>query len=406
MRHSPWNRKNESDRQMISFENAFAIVMGQARILESEPVELHAALSRVLAEDVRSDIDMPPFDKSAMDGYACRRADLPGPLQVVETIQAGAVPVKSVGGGECAKIMTGAMVPEGADCVIKVEHTESIDGTRVQFVGEDTLPNICRRSEDVRTGDVVLGHGTRLGPQHIAVLAAVGCTRPLVARRPRAGIIATGNELVEPAQYPGPSQIRTSNSHQICAQVEQAGAIATYYGIVPDTEEAIDAAMKQAIAENDVLLLSGGVSMGDFDLVPGAMTANGIAILFDSIAMKPGKPTTFGVSPQVYCFGLPGNPVSTFVQCEILVKPFLYALMGHRYQAPYSWLPLAETFKRGRADREAWIPVSIDEADTVHTGAYHGSAHINALSEADGFITVPAGTTVIEKGTLVRVRPI
>lgn len=391
---------------MISFENAFETVMSRVRVLDPEPVELHAAAGRVLAEDVRSDIDMPPFDKSAMDGYACRREDLPGPLHVVEVIQAGSAPTLAVGQGECAKIMTGAMVPEGADCVIMVEHTEETGDRTIRFTGNSTARNISRRAEDIRAGDIVLERGTLLGAQHIAVLATVGCARPWVSRRPRVGVIATGDELVEPDQRPGPSQIRTSNSYQICAQVANTGAIATYYGIAADTEEALDALMKRALSENEVVLLSGGVSMGDFDLVPGVMEKNGIEILFDSIAMKPGKPTTFGVGPKAFCFGLPGNPVSTFVQCEILVKPFLYALMGHEYRPRYSWLPLAETIQRRRADREAWIPVSITEGGEVQPREYHGSAHINSLCRADGFIVVPTGTERVEKGTVICVRQI
>ncbi len=391
---------------MITFEKALETVMGRARLLETEPVPLRAAAGRVLAQDVACDMDMPPFDKSAMDGYACRREDLPGPLRVVEMIQAGTTPTKPVGLGECAKIMTGAMLPQGADCVIMVEYTETDGEGRVRFTGSDTKPNVCYRGEDIHAGDVVLRRGTLLAPRHIAVLAMAGCAQPLVARRPRVGVIATGDELVEPDQKPGPSQIRTSNSFQICAQMEQAGAQVTYYGIVADTEAAIDAAMKRAMAENDVLLLSGGVSMGDFDLVPGMMAKNGFEILFDSIAMKPGKPTTFGVGPSVYCFGLPGNPVSTFVQCEILVKPFLYALMGHQYEAPHTWLPLAETYQRRRADREAWVPVERTADGGVRAAVFHGSAHISALGSADGLLVVPQGTTVVGKGTLVCVRSI
>lgn len=248
--------------------------------------------------------------------------------------------------------------------------------------------------------------GARLGAQHIAVLASVGCTHPRVSRQPRVGVIATGDELVEPGEPLGPAQIRTSNSYQLFSHVLTAGAIPAYYGIARDTEAAIDGMMKRAIAENDVVLLSGGVSMGDFDLVPGVMEKNGIQILFDSIAMKPGKPTTFGISPDVYCFGLPGNPVSTFIQFELLIKPFLFRLMGHEFRPPSSRLPLAGPFKCKRGDREMWIPVVITPEGEVRPIEYHGSAHVNALCEADGLIVVPAGTTLVEKGTYVRVRPI
>ena len=391
---------------MILFEEAFAIVMSTVRPLPTEPIGLRDALGRILAEDICSDIDMPPFDKSAMDGYACRREDLGEDLTVLEMIQAGGMPTLAVGKGQCSKIMTGAMVPHGADCVIKVEETREVANDVVRFTGAKTRDNVCLQGEDVHAGDCVLRKGTRLGPQHIAVLATVGCARPKVFRQPRVGVIATGDELVEPGEPLGPSQIRTSNSYQLYTHVQTAGAIPSYYGIARDTEAEIDAALKRAIAENDVVLLSGGVSMGDFDLVPGVMAKNNIRILFDSIAMKPGKPTTFGVSPKVYCFGLPGNPVSTFIQFELLIKPFLFRLMGHEFRPPCSVLPLAEPVMRKHADREAWIPVTITTDGEVLPLDYHGSAHINALCEADGLIVVPTGVCLLEKGTLVRVRPI
>ena len=389
---------------MIPFEKAYEIVLGRARDLDTEEVVLHDALHRILADDVRSDIDMPPFNKSAMDGYACRRCDLEHELTVAETIQAGTPPTKAIGDRQCAKIMTGAMLPEGADCVIMIEFTEEVRGGVVRFTASSTRDNICRKSEDIHAGEVVLRKGTRIGPQHIAVLATVGCVRPKVHRKARVGIIATGDELVEPCERPGPSQIRSSNSYQLYAQVLAADAAPTYYGIARDTENEIDAALKRAIAQNDVVLISGGVSKGDYDFVPGVMQRNGIEILFDSIAMKPGKPTTFGVSPEIYCFGLPGNPVSTFIQFEILVKPFLYKLMGHDFHAPHSVLPLAERIVPERTERETWVPVKITPDGRVAPREYHGSAHINALCQADGLIIIPIGSGALEEGTLVRVR--
>ena len=223
-------------------------------------------------------------------------------------------------------------------------------------------------------------------------------------RKARVGIIATGDELVEPGQRPGPSQIRNSNSYQLYTQVLAAHADAAYYGIGKDTEEAMDSALKQAARENDVVLFSGGVSKGDFDFVPAVMRRNGVDILFDSIAMKPGKPTTFGVSPDIHCFGLPGNPVSTFIQFEILVKPFLHRLMGHEFRERFSILPAATRIVAKRNEREMWLPVRITADGGVEPVEYHGSAHLNALSHADGLIVIPAGSGAIEKGTPLRVR--
>ena len=392
---------------MIRFEEAFETVMDHARVMDTEEVDLLEAPGRVLAQNVCSDLDMPPFNKSAMDGYACRREDLAHPLTVIEVIQAGCAPTRAIGPKECAKIMTGAPVPEGADCVIMVEHTEPLGEDKIRFIGQDTHHNICRQGEDVMKGDVVLRQGQLVAPQHVAVLASVGCGRPRVYCRPKVAVIATGDELVEPAAAPTDAQIRNSNSYQLCAQIAGAGAIPVYYGIARDTEASIDRVLKRALAEADVILVSGGVSMGDYDLVPGVMKTNGFRILFDSIAMKPGKPTTFGVCPEAVCIGLPGNPVSTFIQFEFLVKPFLHRMMGRtQYRVPVFSLPLAEAIARKRTERASWLPVRITANGEAAPREYHGSGHMNALCGADGFIMIPIGVDRIEKGSLVDVRPI
>jgi len=389
---------------MVKFEEAFEIVMSSVRLLGVESVDIQQSLGRVLRQDVMADLDMPPFDKSAMDGYACRERDLDNLLEVIEMIPAGKAPAKRVGDNQCSKIMTGAVVPEGADCVVMVEHTCLDDDGRVRVCKEKTRTNICYRGEDVKAGDVVLKQFTHLGPQHIAVLATFGCAAPVVSKKPRVGILATGDELVEPGATPDPCSIRNSNSYQLYGQVLASNALPSYYGIARDTEDAIDDCLKRALAENDVVLISGGVSMGDFDLVPGIMERNGIEIKFDSIAMKPGKPTHFGVSKQGYCFGLPGNPVSTYIQFEILVKPFLYKLMGHDYHCRRSTAVLAEDIRVRRSDRESWLPVSLTPDNEVVPLDYHGSAHINALGFADGFIVIPIGVKEISKGTIQSVR--
>ncbi len=389
---------------MLPFEEALEIVLDSAHELDVEPVDIRQALNRVLAEDVTSDIDVPPFDKSLRDGYACRKADLANELSVVETIPAGYVPSASIGPGECSKIMTGAMMPQGADCVLMKEYIEPLAENTVRFVGDSTTDFISRRAEDVKAGQVVLKRGILLKPPHIAVLASVGHTRPLVSTFPRIGVMATGNELIDPANTPKLSQIRNSNSCQLAAQIVGLGAIITDYGIVEDTKKAIDVMFKKAIDENDVVLVSGGVSVGDFDFVPGILKENNFNLLFEKIAVKPGKPTIFGVSSKRYCFGLPGNPVSTFVQFEILIKPFLYKLMGHDYQSPDIRMPLGESFKRKDTERQEWLPVVFSEAGTVKLIEYHGSAHVSSLCSADGLINVDVGVSDVEKGTIIRVR--
>ena len=389
---------------MLPFEKALKIVLDSARQLGSERVDIAHAVNRILAEDVTSDTDMPPFNKSAMDGYACRREDLANELTIIETIQAGASPRMAIESNQCAKIMTGAAVPQGADCVIMIEFTENPTPNTVRFAGGQTANNICLKGEDVKAGEVVLQKGSRIRPQHIAVLASVGCTQPVVSKRPRVAVLATGDELVEPASKPGPSQIRNSNSFQLMAQIESMGAVARNYGIAKDTDKAIDKIFKEAVDQSDVVIVSGGVSVGDYDLVPGIFKQNNIDLLFEKIAMKPGKPTVFGVSEKVYCFGVPGNPVSTFVLFELLVKPFLCKLMGHDYAPPAIGIPLGESIRRKKTERQNWIPVAITDTGTLKPVEYHGSAHINALCIADGVVSIGVGVGEIEKGTIVPVR--
>jgi len=389
---------------MIELAQALGIVLGAARPLAGERVQMARSLNRVLAEDVASDIDIPPFDKSTVDGYACRRADLPRPLAVVETIQAGAQPTKTVGTRQCSKIMTGAVVPSGADCVVMIEQTEDAGDGTIRFTGQQTPDNIYTRAQDVRVGQVALPKGTRIGPQHIAVFAAVGCVRPLVAEQPRVAIITGGDELVDPAAQPGPSQIRNSNSAQLAAQLGAMGIDARDYGVVKDIAADVERAFKVAFAENDVVLVSGGVSVGDLDLVPSILRQIGVRLLFEKIAVKPGKPTIFGLAKNGYCFGLPGNPVSTFVMFELLVKPFLYKLMGHGYSPMEVQMRLDESVSRKDTERQSWVPVTITGPEAVRPVEYHGSGHILALCQADGLINMGIGVSHIEKATPVRVR--
>ena len=391
---------------MIPFDEAYETVMAQSVHWSAERVSVDQALGRVLAEDVRSDMDMPPFNKSAMDGYACRRADLGDALTVVEEIPAGTFPKRAVGPGQCSKIMTGAPVPEGADCVIMVEKTSQVPDQTIRFTGQDTADNICVQGEDIKTGDTVLSAGECIGPAHVAMLATVGCVAPKVSRRVRVGVIATGSELVEPGTGPDPAQIRNSNSYQLCAQITQMGALPRYYGIVPDESEAIHDVIGRASVQNDVILLSGGVSMGDFDLVPGVLADSGFECLFDSVAMQPGRPTIFGRGETTFCFGLPGNPVSTYVVFEILVKPFLYHLMGHAYRAACVAALLEQSVKRRKALRLSTLPIVFTESGRVRAIDYHGSAHIGAIAQAQGLISLPEGTLEISQGSEVHVRPL
>lgn len=390
---------------MITFEEALDIVVKAGRQMDVERVVLNDSLGRFLAEDVASDMDIPPFNKSAMDGFACRRGDPSSVLEVVETIAAGCSPTKKILPGQCSRIMTGAMVPEGADRVVRVEDTEKTDDGRIILKVIEQRDNVSFKGEDVRIGDIVLKKGNRIEPQHIAVMASVGCTEPVVFIRPKVGILSTGNEIVEPGFKPGSTQIRNSNAYQLIAQVTRAGAIANYLGIIPDDESETYNRLKIALTENDVVIMTGGVSMGDFDFIPGVFEKLGIDIRFRTIAMQPGKPTVFGLLGEKYIFGLPGNPVSSFNVFELLVRPLLSCMMGQSFSSGFLRLPLGTELKRKKSDRLSWIPVTISEG-RVFSLEYHGSAHILSLVKANGIAAIPINVTELKTGELVDVRQI
>jgi molybdopterin molybdotransferase len=391
---------------MITFEEAFKTVMEAVFHTGKEQVKISEALGRALAAPVRSDMDMPPWDKSAVDGYACRHEDLGSELTVIETIAAGVLPEKEVTRGTCSRIMTGAAVPDGADCVFMLEEAEEKEGGHVRFTGRAGNTNIAKAAEDLFNGQTVLKAGRYIKPQDIAVMAVVGATEVTVSCRPKVGVISTGDELVEPDVKPAKAQIRNSNAYQLLAQIERAGSTGRYYGIARDEEASITGLMQKALKENDVVLISGGVSFGDFDLVQKVMHSLGMKVHFDQVAMQPGKPLTFCTAERKAVFGLPGNPVSTFVQFEIMVRPFLDRMAGVKDEEINMTLPLAADYSRKRAERMAWIPFTLTPAGEAMPVEYHGSAHINALPGAWGLITIPRGQSWIQKGEMVNVRQI
>lgn len=401
--------KNTEKNTWMKFDEAFEIVTASAHRLGTERlgIEDNGILNRILTEDIISDTDIPAFNKSAMDGFACRRADLSNVLTIIETIPAGAQPKNSITQNQCAKIMTGAVVPEGADCVIMLEDTKEAGTDKIISTGKKTNDNICLKGEDTTKGQVVLRAGCKLSPQHIALLASHGCARPLVSVLPRVGVIATGDELVEPAQTPLPFQIRNSNGPQLAAQVMSIGITATNYGIAADNLDALDKIIKKAIAENDVVISSGGVSVGEYDLVRQILEKNNVRLLFEKVAVKPGRPTVFGVSSAPanrFFFGLPGNPIATFIMFELLVKPFLYKIMGHDFRAPVSRMELGKTITRTKTKRDWWLPMVSKENGPAVPVECHGSAHINALCQADGLLCMHAGVLTITEGSIVEVR--
>lgn len=391
---------------MIEFDEAYRIVMRSVIGVQSEYIQFNDSCNRILAEDIKSDIDMPPFNRSAVDGYACHRTDLKYELEMIEVIRAGRVPLKKVGKNQCSKIMTGALVPEGCDTVFMVEESENLVNGMIRFTGTEPKVNISMKGEDVRQGDIVLNQNKFIQPQDLAVMASVGHTRVLVKTKPVVGIISTGDELVDPSEKPDTSQIRNSNAYQLVAQVTRAGGSAINYGIAPDNESVTYQIIENAIKESDVIIITGGVSMGDFDFVPSVLRQTGVKILFDRVNVQPGKPTTFGIHSDALIFGLPGNPVSSFIQFEMLVRPLINKMMGYDWKPVQHKFPMATTYERKSADRLGFIPVFINKDLEVVPVEFHGSAHIAALSTTDGIISINQGTTSLKKGEIVNVRQI
>jgi molybdopterin molybdotransferase len=389
---------------MIRFEEALELVNGTIFRMPFETVGLRNCAGRVLASDVYSDMDMPPFNKSAVDGYACRKDDLGLDMKVIEVVPAGKAPDRVVNQGQCSKLMTGGMVPEGADTVVMIEDVLEVSSDLIRFIADKTAANIAFRAEDIKKGDLVLQKGRSIQPQDIAVLASVGCNEPEVSKKPRLGIISTGDELVEPGEKPAPAQIRNSNAWQLIAQAEKAGCEVTYYGIVADTREATLEMIRSAGSGNDIIVITGGVSVGDFDFVPEMIEKAGFHIKFHKLAVQPGKPTLFAASGNQFLFGLPGNPVSSFVQFEILVGELIRKITGNLEKDRFVALTLGADLKRRNISRKSFVPVRITDGTIVHPVEYHGSAHIHSFVGADGIVAVEIGQSDIMKGTQVHVR--
>ncbi len=395
-------------------DKALALIEGLTSEPRTELVPLDQALGRALAEEVLAPEDSPPFPKAAMDGFAVSSGD-PGPSwRLAATLAAGDAPGRALARGECAKIMTGAMMPPGADKVIRVEYTREQDGV-VTLLSEEPYANVIPRGENLRRGDRVLGPRV-LAPQDVGVLASLGRAEVRVAARPVVGVLATGSELRNPGEPLGPGQIYNSNGLQACAQLSAAGAKSRYYGIVRDEPFALREAVGRALEECDLLLLSGGVSMGELDFVPGVLKDCGAQILFHKVAIKPGKPTLLarwerlsaagGGEPSArpsYVFGLPGNPVSAFVIFEVFVRPLLARLQGLRYAPRTVRARLAEGFRRRDVERVELRPVRLERGE-VRALEFHGSAHLNALSGADALLRLEAGVDRLEEGSWTDVR--
>jgi molybdopterin molybdotransferase len=385
---------------MLEVADARAVVLRACKPLAAAPTPLADALGRVLAEDVRADLDSPPFTKSLMDGYAVRAAD-GSSLRLAAVVAAGDPPGATVGPGEAVRIFTGAPLPDGADAVVMVEKTEPAEpriGEPVRLT-EPVKPgqNVLPRGREMRAGDVVLPAGTAITPAAVGLLAGVGRATVSTVRPPRVAVLATGSELVEADARPGPGQIRNSNGPMLAAQAARAGAVPRYLGIGRDDANILAAMIRDGLENADVLILAGGVSVGAFDLVPGVLRDLGVEAHFHKVRMKPGKPLLFGTTGDKLVFGLPGNPVSSFVCFELFVRPALRAVAGHRDPGPMTTtLPLGEPLS-AKNDRPTFHPAKL-EGTAVRPLPWFGSADLRALLTADALLALPPGEVRYEAG--------
>lgn len=436
----------------LSVSNAQKCILDSVRISDVEPVRLEQSLGRVLAEDVLANRDLPPYDVSAMDGYAVRSADLakvPATLAVIEDIRAGDMPTKIVQAGQCARIMTGAPVPQGADAVIRVEDTqqalaEALSPNSEETTSHSTKPargqvagylplageravvslrepvsnavqinvsvkagnDIRSKGEGMRNGDVVLTAGTEVTPGVTGILATVKCAQVQVYRRPRVAILSTGNELEDMDDQVDPNKIPNSNSYALMAQVQALGIEPALLGIARDDPAELAEYLQRGL-KFDVLLVSGGTSVGVHDYVRPAIEALGVQMKFWRVDMKPGHPLAFGTTANTAVFGLPGNPVSSMVCFEQFVAPALRRMMGHArlYRRTLS-ARLTHNIKH-QPGRTEFVRVTLVREEggyaATSTGA-QGSGMLLSMARADGLMVVPAGSAGLNAGEQVVVQ--
>lgn len=391
---------------MLPVEEAQARVMAEITVLGEEAVPFPEAYGRVLREDVAADADAPAADNSAMDGYAVRAEDVasaPVSLRVIGDIPAGHVASGRVEAGTAMRIMTGAFVPEGADAVAQVEITDGGQDTVTVHQAVARGANIRRRGSDMREGDVVLRAGTRIGAAEIAMLAGVRKQTVRVGRRPTVAILSTGDELIDVGDPPAPGKIVNTNSYLLATLVREAGAIARPLGIVRDTRAATIAAFESAL-ESDFIVSSGGVSVGAYDFVKDALDVLGAETRFWKVAMKPGKPVVLSRLGDRICFGLPGNPVSSFVSFHLFVAPALRKAMGHEDAFPPIVRARLTSPLQSAGDRRVYFRVRVVSEDgelLAHPMATQGSGALTSMVGANGLAIVEQGMRRAEAGELV-----
>jgi len=398
---------------MISVHEAIRIVRQQTGTLPSELVALENARGRFLAQDIVADSDLPPFDRSQMDGYALRASDVvsvPAILRIVGESAAGRGWHNELKVGEAVRIMTGAPVPAGADSVQQVELTREIEtGAQLEIL-EAVAPgrSIVKRGNEVKAGATVLNAGEQITAATMAVLASFGYAEVKVGRQPKVAVLATGSELVAVNQKPGQDQIRDSNNFTIAAYAELAGAVVEQLPLAGDDTDLLKRQIAEAAQRSDIVITSGGVSVGVYDFTKPALRELGAEFFFERVALRPGKPTVFARLPNgTLFFGLPGNPVSVSVAFNLFARTALLALQSAKHpELSKDWAVLSQNVK-GAVERESYLPAQLDTSEegnlTVTPLKWGGSSDFVGFVRATSLIIVPRDTGVVESGTRVRI---
>ncbi len=394
---------------MITVAEALKIIKGEVAPLKSERVTIDDALGRVLAENIEADTDMPPFDRSQMDGYAVRTRDTraaPVKLAIVGESAAGSAWKGELKRGEAVRIMTGAPLPAGADSVQKVEHTSEHDGVVTIDDATEKGRYIVRRGTEVKVGATVLSAGEIISARSIAVPAAFGYARVRVARRPRVAIMATGAEIVDIARRPKPDQIRNSNSVMLASLCDEAGAIAEILPAAGDDLSELKDRIATAVRTCDILVTTGGVSVGKYDLTKTALSELGAQIFFEKLRLRPGKPTVFAKLKKTHIFGLPGNPVSAAVTFYLFVRYAVRLMMSASETGLLQSTAILARDVKGTRERDSYLPVRMqtDAKGTMIAEPlrWHGSSDFAGFAGSDGLAIIPR-SEVISKGAMVRV---
>lgn len=410
---------------MLNADEAFRQVMNWSSALPTAERSLEEALGSILAEDVLADQDLPPFDKALVDGFAINAqcvANGTRQFSVVQTIRAGKFPSSGIGPGQAARIMTGAPLPQGADAVVMWESVDSLSDAHFRFSADKSVrpgQNVLARGREIARGEVVLPKALRLNGAAIGVLGSVGRTRVKIVPQPRIRIVPTGDELVEIDQQPGPAQIRNSNAYVLRSLIEQAGGLPEVLPIAKDEPKSLAESLSAGL-HADLLIVTGGVSAGEADLVPDTLASLGVEPVFHKIRLKPGKPLWFGVRHsaeelgqkpvrKVLVFGLPGNPVSVVVNFLLFVKPAIMAMRGISTEpVAHKTVPLADSVEN-RDERPAYMPARLTRRHdkiAAELVSWAGSNDLRGAALADGFILMPGGPSRLAAGSNVSFLPL